>query len=103
MRVFRLEFGQPPSMRTRWLGPYTAKWLTAEAEEIATCLGGRAPPHQTSPVEHSTTGHFDVREPLPLRLRQQERARRLVRRLFRTFTRAGRPRRSIRGARGGDR
>lgn len=51
MRVFRLEFGQPPSMRTRWLGPYTAKWLTAEAEEIATCLEAehlRTKPHPLS-------------------------------------------------------
>jgi hypothetical protein len=38
MRVFRLEFLQPPSMRTRWLGPYSAKWLTAEGEDLATYL-----------------------------------------------------------------
>jgi hypothetical protein len=51
MRVFRLEFQQPPSMRTRWLGPYTAKWLTAEAEEIATFLEAehlRTRPHPSS-------------------------------------------------------
>lgn len=51
MRVFRLEFEQPASMRTRWLGPYTAKWLTAQAEEIATFLEAehlRTRPHPSS-------------------------------------------------------
>lgn len=51
MRVFRLEFRQPPSMRTRWLGPYTAKWLTAAAEELATYLEAehiRTRPHPLS-------------------------------------------------------
>jgi hypothetical protein len=51
MRVFRLEFEQPPSMRTRWLGPYTAKWLTAEADDIATFLEAehlRTRPHPVS-------------------------------------------------------
>lgn len=49
--MFRLEFEQPPAMRTRWLGPYTAKWLTAEAEEIATFMEAehlRTRPHPLS-------------------------------------------------------
>jgi len=54
MRVFRLEFMQPPSMRTRWLGPYTAKWLTAEAEELATYLE----------AEHIRTRPHPVNTPL---------------------------------------
>ncbi|QNK79474.1 hypothetical protein [Nakamurella sp. PAMC28650] len=54
MRVFRLEFLQPPSMRTRWLGPYSAKWLTAEGEELATYLE----------AEHIRTRPHPVNTPL---------------------------------------
>lgn len=54
MRVFRLEFLQPPSMRTRWLGPYSAKWLTAEGEELATYLE----------AEHIRTRPHPVNSPL---------------------------------------
>ena len=54
LRIVRLEFEQPPSMRTRSLGPYTATWLTAEAQETATFMEAehlRARPHpQVRPV-----------------------------------------------------
>lgn len=52
MRVYRLEFEQPPSVAAGWLGPHTAQWITAEAEELATFLE----------AEHRVTRH----EPDPL-------------------------------------